>query len=1142
MKILYTCLAVLISCVCFGQDIILSGTTGPKEFGEREEFVQEFTLKNSGIVSTAGFFSDFFFSLDNTLDGSDYRIGIRYLSGLAAGASQTIGTTSSYLDVAPGTYYLIVKLDSYGAVTETDESNNIIVVPGYLVTAPDYDLQLISFTSDKSSYPTGDRALVSCLVANTGSTNLGGPVGVEFYLSDNSSWDAADHGLQFEVEHFGGPDEQNYSDVVLVVPQKPAGAYYIIARVDTNEDIPETNEGNNIAAIPVTITEGDLDLELGDLFVDSSYPTSICYLTLRNNGTTPLYLEGYQLTDVATPIGGGSYYADVSFHTSDFPVYLLPGETSYVSGYVYVSPDTPGGTMFNLSILSYLDGDVETFNNQTSTVFVVASPPVRSARLVSLTPIGLYDDTDLTVEFDLGVNNNGEDSYFLQYYTLSIFDVALNEVYSKNFSVVFGPPGESRIERISATFTDPLPVGSYTVRVQCQWSCETSPSSISSTLTINPVQYSLTGTVQGEDGVLLTDGKLFLYQKGDDGVLRFVQKATPVGASFSFGIDSHEHTLYYVPDPVSESNYVPTVYGKTIALTPTSLFTLTGDQNLVFEIIKVQPMASGSGIINGYVTSPAEPQVAQMRVATSFSSTVQTSESSFPIMLLSSSGDVVRLTYTDENGYYEFKNLPREEFGVFISRELDQTVMNEPYRVDITTRNKTVNVDLSSEGVAPEESILMFSQSIDFADITDAIYGAAPLALTATSDSGLPVSFESSDPAVAEIVSSTLVIRKPGTVTVTAKQTGDNFFDPATSAQTISILKAAQVLTMEDLPEATFGDSPVQLSASSSTGLPLTFESNDPTIAEIDGTTILVKKPGSVSIIARQVGNTYYEEASVSKPFTVRKAARTITFLDLPQKYFGDAAFVPQISGSTGTVTLHSSNPNVAAVENEKIVIKRPGTVTITAELPEDEFYLPASDAQLLTIGKGTSDLTFPALPEKSFGDSEFDAGVTSTSSRPIVLTSSDQSIARLANGKISILKPGIVTLTATQNADDFFHESSVSRTLVIRKAMQLISLPEVPGKTFGDPAFEIAATATSKLPLHVSISDESVVTFDFNKYVIRGAGTVVITFEQSGDEFFEAAEPIQKSLTVVKAPQTIVFSELSPKQVSDAAFSLLAT
>ncbi|HEY0743069.1 MAG TPA: T9SS type A sorting domain-containing protein, partial [Chryseosolibacter sp.] len=46
----------------------------------------------------------------------------------------------------------------------------------------------------------------------------------------------------------------------------------------------------------------------------------------------------------------------------------------------------------------------------------------------------------------------------------------------------------------------------------------------------------------------------------------------------------------------------------------------------------------------------------------------------------------------------------------------------------------------------------------------------------------------------------------------------------------------------------------------------------------------------------------------------------------------------------------------------------------------------------------------------------------------------------------------------------------------------------------------------------------------------------------QSGDEFFEAAEPIQKSLTVVKAPQTIVFSELSPKQVSDAAFSLLAT
>jgi uncharacterized delta-60 repeat protein len=68
------------------------------------------------------------------------------------------------------------------------------------------------------------------------------------------------------------------------------------------------------------------------------------------------------------------------------------------------------------------------------------------------------------------------------------------------------------------------------------------------------------------------------------------------------------------------------------------------------------------------------------------------------------------------------------------------------------------------------------NQHIDFALPDTVRYTDAPVKLDATASSGLPVTYMSSDPAIASISHDTLIITGPGTVAITARQNGDGSF------------------------------------------------------------------------------------------------------------------------------------------------------------------------------------------------------------------------------------------------------------------------------------------------------------------------------------------------------------------------------
>jgi hypothetical protein len=103
-------------------------------------------------------------------------------------------------------------------------------------------------------------------------------------------------------------------------------------------------------------------------------------------------------------------------------------------------------------------------------------------------------------------------------------------------------------------------------------------------------------------------------------------------------------------------------------------------------------------------------------------------------------------------------------------------------------------------------------QTITFAALPNKISADSPFALTATSSSGLPVTYMSSNPLVATVSGSTLTIVGVGSTLITASQAGDSNYGPAADvSQTQIVLLPPSVLVAGDIAVVAYqADNPDQ--------------------------------------------------------------------------------------------------------------------------------------------------------------------------------------------------------------------------------------------------------------------------------------------------------------------------------------------
>ena len=113
------------------------------------------------------------------------------------------------------------------------------------------------------------------------------------------------------------------------------------------------------------------------------------------------------------------------------------------------------------------------------------------------------------------------------------------------------------------------------------------------------------------------------------------------------------------------------------------------------------------------------------------------------------------------------------------------------------------------------------------------------------------------------------------------------------------MLSAPQTITFAPLADKTYGDPDVVVSATASSGLPVSFTASGN--CTLSGVTVHITGAGSCTITAAQAGDATHTPApAVSRNFSIAKASQTIAFAALSNKTYRDPDFAVSATASSG--------------------------------------------------------------------------------------------------------------------------------------------------------------------------------------------------------------------------------------------------
>jgi len=328
--------------------------------------------------------------------------------------------------------------------------------------------------------------------------------------------------------------------------------------------------------------------------------------------------------------------------------------------------------------------------------------------------------------------------------------------------------------------------------------------------------------------------------------------------------------------------------------------------------------------------------------------------------------------------------------------------------------------------------------------------------------------------------------------------------------------KSAQTITFNSIPTKLNSDPAFSLTATASSGLPVSYMSSNTSVATISGNTVSIIGVGTTTITASQVGDfDFYAATPVDQTLTVTKLDQIITFSALPSKVYGDPSFNLAATASSGLpVSYVSSNTSVATVSGSTINIVGVGSTIITASQAGNFDYYPATSVtQTLTVNKANQTITFPPLPTKTFGDATFSLTATSNSGLPVSYLSSNLSVATISGSTVTIVGAGSTIITASQIGNTNYNPAThVNQTQIVNKANQLITFNVIPSLCPQETTLLTATSNYPSMPITFSSSNSAIGAISSNTLLGVSEGTIMITAFQAGDNNHNPASSIQNA------------------------------
>jgi hypothetical protein len=311
------------------------------------------------------------------------------------------------------------------------------------------------------------------------------------------------------------------------------------------------------------------------------------------------------------------------------------------------------------------------------------------------------------------------------------------------------------------------------------------------------------------------------------------------------------------------------------------------------------------------------------------------------------------------------------------------------------------------------------SQTITFGALGNQHFGTPPFTVGATASSGLAVSFASTTPAVCTVSGATVTLAAGGTCTIQATQAGNANWAAATPvSQSFQVTPESQTITFGALSNQPFGTPPFTVSATSSSGLTVSFNSQTTKVCGVSGTTVTLAATGTCTIQATQAGNANWAAATpVSQSFQVTPGSQTITFGALPNQPFGTPPFTVGATASSGlAVSFSSQTTKVCGVSGTTVTLVSAGACTIQAKQAGNANWAVATPVnQSFQVTPGNQTITFGALSNQTLGAPPFAVSATASSGLAVSFASTTTAVCTVSGSTVTLVAKGTCTIKATQ-------------------------------------------------------------------------------------------------------------------------------
>jgi hypothetical protein len=188
----------------------------------------------------------------------------------------------------------------------------------------------------------------------------------------------------------------------------------------------------------------------------------------------------------------------------------------------------------------------------------------------------------------------------------------------------------------------------------------------------------------------------------------------------------------------------------------------------------------------------------------------------------------------------------------------------------------------------------------------------------------------------------------------------------------------------------------------------------------------------------------------------------------------------------------------------------------------------------------GSQTITFGALADKTYGDSDFALSASASSGLAVAFSASGSCTVSAA--KVHLTGSGACTVSASQTGNASYNAApDVSQTFSVAEASQTITFGPLANKPAGDPNFAVSARASSGLAVKFSASGSCSVSAA--TVHLTGAGSCTVTASQVGNANYDAAPDVSRtfSITPTTRPTRCTVPKLVGKQLAVARLAIKA-